>query len=97
VALQGFAIAGAFEHDLAPAMTAYVGERANLPASIANDHNRLIAENRREKIAGARHLPGMSDVLPRAMEDALLLSLKDVGLNVPSRRQRVPALKRTRE
>ena len=97
VALQRLAAARAFEDDLAPAMTAYVRERANRAASVAYDNDRQVAETRREKIAGARNLSGMPHVLPRAMKDALLLSLKDVGIDVPSRRQRIPALDRTRD
>ena len=97
VALQRFAIAGTFEHDLAPAMTAYVGERANRFFSIQQDHDRDVSQMRREKIAGAIQLSGMSDVLPGAMKDALLLSLKHVRLDIPSRGQRIAALKRARE
>ena len=97
VALQRLAVAGAFEHDLAPAMTAYVSECANRAARIANDHDWQITQLRREEIADATDLPGMSDVLPRAMEDSFLLSLKDAVIDVPSRGQRIAALKRARE
>ena len=97
VALQRLAIAGAFEHDLAPAMTAYVGERANRAARIANDHDRQIAQIRREEIADATDLRGMSDVLPCAMKDSFLLSLKHAVIDVPSRGQRIAAFKRARE
>ena len=97
VALQRLAIAGAFEHDLAPAMTAYVGERADRAARITNDHDRQIAQIRREEIADATDLRGMSDVLPRAMKDSFLLSLKDGVIDVPSRGQRIAALERGRE
>jgi hypothetical protein len=78
-------------------MTAYVGERANRAARIANDHDRQIAQLRREEIADATDLPGMSDVLPGAMKDSLLLSLEDGVIDVPSRGQRIAAFKRACE
>ena len=97
VALKRLAIPGAFEDNLAPAMPAYVCKRANRFFSIPHNHDRDVAQKRREKIPNARHLPRMSHVLPSAMEDALLLSLKNVGIDVPSSRQSIPALKRPRD
>src|SRR5208283_425655 len=81
----------------APAMPAYVGKHANRTGDIANDHDWQVAEIRRKKIPRARHLPGMSDVLPAAMEDALLLRPKNLSLHIPPSRQRLPALKRADE
>src|SRR3984957_17682944 len=42
VTLQGLAIARAFKDDLTPAMTAYVGKRANRTTGISHDHDRQI-------------------------------------------------------
>src|SRR5208283_5970354 len=94
VALQGHPVAGAFEDDLAAAMTAYVGESAKRSAGVSKEHDRQVAQMRREKIAGAIQLPGMSHVLPGAMEDALLLGLKDAGVNVPAGGKSIAAFER---
>src|ERR1700735_1998419 len=96
VALQRLAIAGAFENNLAPAMPAHVGKRANRFFSIPHNHDRDVTQKRREKIPDVGHLPSMSHVLPRAMKDPVLLSLKTLGLDIPSSRQRIASLKRTR-
>src|SRR5208337_3914870 len=47
--------------------------------------------------ADATDLPGMSDVLPRAMKNLRLLSLKYGVIDVPSRGQRRSLFERTRE
>ena len=47
---------------------------------------------RRDEIAGARDLSGMSDVLPGAMEDALLLGLEDAIVDVPAGGESIAAL-----
>ena len=95
MALQRLAIARALEHNLAPPMPANIGERPNRFFSIPHNHDRDVAQKRREEIPNARYLPSMPDVLPRAMKDPLLLGLKHLALDIPSRRQGIPALDRT--
>src|SRR6266852_2773101 len=63
----------------------------------SSDDDRHVAQTGREKIAGAIHLSGMSDVLPRTMEDALLLGPEHFGIHVPTSGQRIAPLKCDRQ
>jgi hypothetical protein len=78
-------------------MPAHVGERPNRFFSIPHNHDRDVAQKRRKEIPNARYLSSVPDILPRAMKDLLFLGLKHIGLDIPSRRQSIPALKSPRD
>ncbi len=84
VALQRLAVAGAFEDDFAAAMAAYVGEGAKGAVVVSGDDDWDVADSGCEEITGATYLSGVADVVPRTMEDALLLSAEDFWIYVPS-------------
>ena len=86
-ALQRLARTGPAGHDV-PAVTTDVEERSQFSVARACNHYGDLAGGGREK-AGLSDLAGVARVLPRARKDPLTLAPQDVGIRVPSPRQRL--------
>ncbi len=74
--------------DQVPAVAADVDEAAQDALVVADDHDRDLAREAREEVAGLRDAVGPAGVLPGAREDALALQPLDRRVGVPVRRER---------
>src|SRR5207249_2045422 len=69
--------------DLRAPVAADVDERPQPVVAAADDHDRDAARAAGEELSRARGLSGAPCVLPRAVEDPLLLQPRERGLEVP--------------
>ncbi len=74
-------------NDVTP-VPADVEEGAELSVSRARDHDGDLPRRGREEASVLRDLAGVTDVLPGAREDALVLAAKHLGVGVPAPRKR---------